>query len=553
MLISDKVSIKISSKTIKYYIDKGYLDISLNDIVDIKIIDLPKYSRVIIKVKCDNCNLEKDIIFSDYNKVTNNLKEKYFCKNCKSQKIKNTVQKKYGVDNVFQLDIVKEKLKKTNLKNTGFEYPTQNKETFDKTKKTNLERYGFEYPIQNKEVKEKQQDTNLFKYKTKFSFLNEDVKNKIKITNLEKYGVDHPFKNDDIKLKIQLSKFLNMINKYEDYKIIDINDKNYHIYCNRCNSDFFIDSQNFRNRIKYKTELCTLCNPINSYANSGYEIQLQDFIKLYLNCVQNSKKIIPPYELDIYISELRIAFEFNGVYWHNELNKPNNYHLIKTEECEKQGIQLIHIYEDHWLYKQEIVKSMILNKLNKTPNKIYARKCKIKEVVDNKLVRDFLENNHIQGFIGSKIKIGLYYNNELVSLMTFGDRRIAMGKKSTNQDEYELLRFCNKLNTNVIGGSSKLFKYFINNYKPKEITTYADRSFSQGKLYEILGFKFDSKTQPNYYYVFDGIRYHRFNFRKDVLVKEGYDPNKTEHEIMLERNIYRIYDSGNLKFKYIHI
>jgi len=193
---------------------------------------------------------------------------------------------------------------------------------------------------------------------------------------------------------------------------------------------------------------------------------------------------------------------------------------------------------------------MILNKLNRTENKIYARKTELKEISDNKLIREFLDKNHIQGFIGSKVKLGLYYENELVSLMTFGNRRIAMGKKTTNEGEYEMLRFCNKINTNVIGGASKLFKYFINNYKPKEITTYADRSISQGKLYETLGFKYQDKTEPNYYYIIDGIRHHRFNFRKDKLIKEGYDANKTEHDIMLERNIFRIYDSGNLKFQY---
>jgi hypothetical protein len=268
---------------------------------------------------------------------------------------------------------------------------------------------------------------------------------------------------------------------------------------------------------------------------------------IYTNC----KNIITPLELDIYIPELKLAFEFNGLYWHSEIYKENNYHLNKTEMCEKQGIQLIQIWEDDWLFKQDIVKSIILNKLNKITNKIFARKCEIKEINNNKLVREFLNQNHIQGFVGSKIKIGLFYDNQLVSLMTFGDRRVAMGKKSTNQDEYELLRFCNKLNTYVIGGASKLFKYFINNYKPKEITTYADRSFSQGKLYETLGFNFIEKTKPNYYYIIDGVRHHRFNFRKDRLIKEGFDPNRTEHEIMLERKIYRIYDSGNLKFNYV--
>ena len=134
--------------------------------------------------------------------------------------------------------------------------------------------------------------------------------------------------------------------------------------------------------------------------------------------------------------------------------------------------------------------------------------------------------------------------------MTFGKKRKNMGGKSKD-GEFELLRFCNILNTNVVGGASKLFKHFIKNYDYNSIISYADRSHSNGKLYEKLGFEFESKTKPNYHYIIDGIRRYRFGFRKDVLIKEGYDPNKSEHEIMLERGIYRIYNSGNLKYKYI--
>ena len=113
-----------------------------------------------------------------------------------------------------------------------------------------------------------------------------------------------------------------------------------------------------------------------------------------------------------------------------------------------------------------------------------------------------------------------------------------------------MLRFCNKLSTNVVGGASRIFKYFINNYKPNEVISYADRSWSIGNLYEKLGFNLVSNTQPNYYYIVDGVRRYRFNFRKDKLVREGFDSNKTEHEIMLERKIFRIYDSGSLKYVY---
>jgi hypothetical protein len=186
-------------------------------------------------------------------------------------------------------------------------------------------------------------------------------------------------------------------------------------------------------------------------------------------------------------------------------------------------------------------------------NKIFARKTEIREIDNNKLIRDFLETNHIQGFVGSSVKIGLFYNNDLVSIMTFGKKRLSMGNKLNINDEYEMLRFCNKLNTSVIGGASKLLKYFIKTYSPKSILTFADRRYSQGKLYEKLSFEFIGNTEPNYWYfkAHEYILHYRFKFRKDVLVKEGYDPTKTEQQIMAERDYNRIYDSGNMKFKLI--
>jgi hypothetical protein len=161
----------------------------------------------------------------------------------------------------------------------------------------------------------------------------------------------------------------------------------------------------------------------------------------------------------------------------------------------------------------------------------------------------FLNTNHIQGSVNSKIKLGLFYKDELVSLMSFGSLRKSMGQKST-EGYYEMLRFCNKLNTIVIGGASRLFNYFIKKYNPIKVISYADRSWSNGNLYEKLGFQLEHKTKPNYYYVIDDMRKYRFGFRKDVLIKNGADPTKTEHQIMLEKNIYRIYDSGNLKYNY---
>jgi very-short-patch-repair endonuclease len=267
-------------------------------------------------------------------------------------------------------------------------------------------------------------------------------------------------------------------------------------------------------RNSFKTKICTVCNPIDRNF-SGLENQMSDFIKdNYTGTILENKKIINSFELDVYLPDLKLAFEFNGLYWHSEIYKENNYHLNKTEECEKQGIKLIHIFEDQWMYKKDIVKSRILNLLCKS-EKIFARKCEIKEIYDNKQIKYFLEKNHLQGFVGSKIKLGLFFNGELVSLMTFGSFRKSMGTNSI-ENSYEMLRFCNKLNINVIGGASKLFNYFVKNYKPIEVISYADRNWSNGNLYEKLGFKLSHKTQPNYYYIIDGHRKYRFGFRKDL-------------------------------------
>jgi len=295
---------------------------------------------------------------------------------------------------------------------------------------------------------------------------------------------------------------------------------------------------------------CPKCS--NNGMPSINEISLKEFIeKNYSGKIENNnREHLSGKEYDIYLPELKLAFEFNGLYWHNELHREKDYHLNKTEDSENNEIHLIHIYEDDWVFKQDIVKSRILNLLGKS-KVIYGRKCLIKEV-SSKESKQFLIDNHLMGSSVDKIRLGLYYQDELVSLMTFGKLRKNLGSIS-KEGSYELIRFCNKLNHSVVGGANKLFKHFKELYNPMEIISYADRSWTMnnGKsIYDMLNFSLLNKTLPNYHYINNRVRQNRFSYRKDVLVKEGYDKTKTEHEIMLDRKIYRIYDSGQLKFKY---
>lgn len=291
--------------------------------------------------------------------------------------------------------------------------------------------------------------------------------------------------------------------------------------------------------------------PLHYCNTSKKEKEIADFIISLVgekNVILNSKKILDSKkELDIFLPNYNIAFEFDGLYWHNELNKEKNYHLDKTNDCIKNNIRLIHIFEDEWDEKQNIIKSMIKNILHFTENKIYARKCNIK-IVDSKTSKQFLNENHLQGNCYGSINLGLYYNNDLVSLMVFGSSRHFVGNGKT---KYELIRFCNKINTNVIGGASKLFNYFIKNYNPNEIISYADKRWSNGMLYNILNFELYNESKPNYYYVIGNKRIYRYNLRKNILIKKFNCPReKTEKQFCFEQKWYRIYDCGCLCYKW---
>lgn len=556
MLKRENIEISITNRNKSYFQNLKY-EINGNKLI-IKTTDLPKSSHQVIDAVCDLCHKEYRLRYDKY--VQNESRYGFFsCKKCSTKKKKITNLEKFGVDNYAKIDGYGDIVKEINKERYG----NANYNNIDKHKQTMLEKYGVEYYMNLDKFREKSKATKKLKYGDEFYTNFEKIKQtklerygdqfytnsgKTISTNVTKYGVDNFTKTEEFKEKIWkyynkklFEKKLNIISIDRTVGTIKIECHKGHVYD--------IPLQLLYDRLNRKTEPCLVCNPLNSYQSSGYESQLKDFIKENYQdeIIFNNRNIIGK-EIDVYLPKIKIALEFNGLYWHNELNVSKEYHLTKTELAEKNGIKLIQIYEDDWVYKQKIVKSRILNFLNQS-TKIYARKCEIKVINDNNLVREFLNANHLQGYINSNIEIGLFFNDNLVSLMTFGSLRKTMGQK-TIEGNYEMLRFCNALNTLVIGGASKLFNHFLKKYNPKEIISYADRSWSSGNIYEKLGFILQHKTNPNYSYVIRNKRYYRYNYRKDKLVKEGFSPSKTEHEIMFERKIYRIYDSGHLKYKF---
>jgi len=291
-----------------------------------------------------------------------------------------------------------------------------------------------------------------------------------------------------------------------------------------------------------KNYRCPKCNEVGI---SKQELEVIEFVKIICNnTIEHDRSIIKPYELDIVIPDKKIAIEYCGLYWHSELaGKKRYYHLNKLELCEEKEYKLITIFEDEFINNKEIVFSRLKNLLGyKIDNIIYARNCVINEisVAD---ARKFCEENHLQGYSASSIKLGAFHKNELVSVMTFSHGNIAKGSKNIDK-VWELNRFCSKINYRVVGIASKLLKYFERNYAWNKIFSYADRRWSSGDLYGSIGFSLNGVIKPNYWYIKGLKRIHRFGLRKDK-----NDPkDQTEWEIRKSQGHNRIWDCGNLKY-----
>jgi hypothetical protein len=280
---------------------------------------------------------------------------------------------------------------------------------------------------------------------------------------------------------------------------------------------------------------------------SKEENQLLEYIQnIYSKEVQQSnRRVLNGKELDIYIPDLKIAIEYNGLYSHHykpweekeALKKDSKYHLNKTLECEKQGIQLLQFYSDEWNLKQTIVQSIIQSKLNLN-KKIYARKCKILEI-PTRLKNSFLNQYHIQGEDKSSIKLGLFYEESLVALMTFSKSRF------NKLYQWELTRFCVQSGLSVVGGFSKLLSFFRCEYDGS-IISYADRRYSNGNVYSKNGFSLIHINSPSYYYVDKNFirRVNRMRFQKKYI--GAYDC--TEYEKAREMGFEKIYDCGTLAY-----
>ena len=466
-------------------------------------------------------------------------------------KIKITLMKNYGVDNPSKSEEIKDRKRKTSFKNWGVDSPSKSDEIKDKKRKTSLENLGVEYPMQSSDVREKSKKTLMNKFGVDHNSKLDFVKKNMKINNLKNWGVEYTLQSKEIRdiiIETNLLKygFTTALSNYEfrknNFKISNNlsyiryeGDKISTFSCD-IGHEFQISSSNYYSRLNNNLPLCTVCYPIGN-SRSIKEMELYKLISSVYNgeIIQSYRDVL---EIDIYLPDLKIGFEFNGLYWHSEQYKVKSYHLDKTKYFKERGIRIIHVWEDDWDNRFDIIKSQIKNWTGNISNRIFARKCKVIEI---KTSSKFLNENHIQGVDKSSLKLGLFYNDELVSLMTF-DR--FEGRKKMEDDGWNLSRFCNKLDNSVIGGASKLLKYFINNYNPIRIVSYADMDWSQGDLYYKLGFEKVSESLPDYKYLVGMDRVHKSNFKKSKLKYTGSESDYTKSV-----GIEKVWDCGKIKFE----
>lgn len=350
--------------------------------------------------------------------------------------------------------------------------------------------------------------TNIEKYGGVVPICSENVKRKIKRTNLERYGVENVMQNPQS----------HTINTSPEP------------------------------RVKHKNTYLPQI-PEFEEEDTSIELFVQNILNRYnIYYIKNDRNVLNGRELDIYIPTYNIAIECNGIYSHSPKYRDSKYHYNKYSDCLEKGIQLITLWEDQIKNKPDIVESLLLSKLGIFNERIGARECVIKEV-DYKTCNNFLNENHIQGACQSKIRLGLYYKDKLVSVMTFGNPIGCSGNK--NNKAHILKRFCSLKHLQIIGGANKLLSYYINTYQPDIIESFACNDISNGNVYEKLGF---TKLQHNssYWYIKNMRRYHRSTFTKASIVRMGYkdkvDSSWTEREVMKELGYYRIYDCEQTKY-----
>jgi very-short-patch-repair endonuclease len=515
---------------------------------------------------CNNCSKPVDFIsikygYKNFCSHQCSVRDKTVSKN-RSENTKKALFEKYGVSNASQIPGWREKCKQTSMERYGDEHYVNS----EKAKQTNLERYGGHF-TNTDEYKALYKNTVLVKYGVDHHTKSPKVKEKIKKTNIDRYGVSSYLSIEAIKKTSSLNKmksFYSFINEYcklnnlqhditIDNFIKDSKNRNFSLQCLLCNNEFSVNWKS-----SHVTPKCSNC--FRPQYVSKWETEVKEFIENDLGIkIQKNVRFYEGsvlYEADILVEDHKLIIECDGVYRHGENNgnRDKNYHINKNKFFNAKGYSVIHILDYEWNQKQDIVKSRLMSKLNKINKRIGARKLNIK-LLSSKDARNFIEENHIKGFVPAKYHVGLVGAHNIIYSVLSISTRGRVGISGTGVAE--IIRFCNKKYWNVNGSFSKLFNFALNhvdtNLKNQKIVSYTDVRWSDNvTAYEHCNFNKKRYTSPSYWYIKSGKVYHRTQFMKHLLKSklQKYNEEMTEYENMLLNGYDRYWDCGEIVYEY---
>ena len=459
-----------------------------------------------------NSHLDTDNFSEKVWRILHNLTEPSLCENCKINKTK------------FE-NFIKGYRQFCSKKCTNSsEFRKQ------KIKNTNILKYGHTCPLNNKVVKDK----SITALKNHYNI---NISNPGQLS-IAKYKLVKNFYNV-LKTDIVRNGGCEILISEKDFVKAKIENKRreeYRFKCTKCNTEF--ETYVYNGHVP----ICPTCNPTNTFKAKA-ETEIIEFIKSICGPIEvlQTYKGVKKTELDVFVKPYNIAFEYNGIYWHSSIYHHKNFHLDKTNRCGKFGVSLYHIFEDDWIHKKNLIKNKIRCILNSWRFKIDASNCGIRQI-DKDIAQKFLNKYHIDGYVKSKVNLGIYYKNRLISMISF--------KKSYKKNIWELSRFANLGEFNVVGAEEKLLSYFENKFKPIQMTSYVDRCLDDKKTYERLGFNLVEEKSPKHRYAIRGIR--RRNLKYNPLQLKKFDPILSKSKNLQNNNIYKIYDCGSLVFSKVY-
>lgn len=437
-----------------------------------------------------------------------------------NEKIANTNIARYG-SNPLSNSMVKEKIKKTMLAKYGVAYISQNQEVKDKKKASSLQRYGTAYPIQSAEIKTKMGQTKLKKYGHTNNLASPAELARRKEIAMKSHGVvSHQQYEMGAEVRDRLLDKERLLDQHIQQKKS----------LTQIAKELAIDQS-------------TVAKYLHSHgvatqlgSRSQAEMELSELLTNWgVEFIYNTRSIIPPKELDIYIPSHELAIEYCGLFWHSEqAGKDNHYHYDKYTKCKEQGIQLLTIFSDEWDMRRAVVIAILQHKLQKASTRIHARKCEIQLGK-----RGFLRTVHLQGEGHASHRYDLVHQGQTVAQMAL-----------LIKQDIEIVRFA--CCAHIPGAFSKLLAHVRQQHPQKSIVTFSDNRWSDGSLYKRNGFIAEYEISPDYYYSPDNTyRFHKSNYRHSQLKRKlaNYDPQLSEWQNCKKHRILRIWDCGKIKWR----